>query len=991
VVDATDPSHYFGAAPGVGLEKYTVVDSTGQRFDADIAPGPYVPVGDTVHFEYEITNTGNTQLRTFVLTDDLLGDITCPPGALPAGQTKLCTTASQAVVDGQYENIAEVFASEDPNDPDPTLTAEDPSHHFGEIAAIDIEKSTNGQDADNPTGPTIGLGQPVTWVYEVTNTGNVPLTNWVVTDDQGVTPSCPKIAAINPGATVTCFASGTAELGQYANTGLVGAQSPSGFQVGAEDPSHYVGVQANITIEKATNGEDADRPLGPFIPVGDAVVWTYEVTTTGTDPVTIGAVVDSQLPFGQPAPVEDSGGFNIGDTNQNDLLEAGETWQYRANGTSAPDQYQNLSVVVGAGQVSGPVANTDPSHYFGEDPGIHLEKATDGVDADLPEDAVLIEIGETVTWTYEISNSGNVPLHNVTLVDDRIDVVTCPSTDLAVDETMTCQATGTATAGLYRNKGTAAGVPPEGGSIESTDLSHYQGYETGIIVEKSTNGIDADNPTGPLINVGDPVTWTYEVTVLDLPVGNIVLTDDQGVVPVFVSGDDNGDDILDPTETWLYEATGTAVAGQYANLAEVIGYDTLEHELTDTDPSHYFGVEASIDIEKATNGEDADTPTGPTIEVGAPVTWTYVVTNPGNVPLANVTVTDSEGEVPVYVDGDTNGDDLLDPDETWTYEASSTAVAGEYANTGTATGVDPLEQTIEATDPSHYLGFGAGIAVEKSTNTQDADLAPGVPIPVGTGVIWEYVVANTGDVVLSDIVLVDDQGVVPVFVDGDVNGDDLLDTDEVWTYEAVGTAVAGQYTNLATVTGIVTAPDQPVLDVARTFAVGDTISDDDPSNYFGFLAGIDVEKATNGVDADLSPGVEILVGDTVTWTYVVTNTGDSAIADIALVDDQGEVPVFIGGDTNDDDLLDPDEVWTYEATGTAVAGQYTNLATVTGTDLADGTVTDTDPSNYKGVTTGLPVTGIETGVMALIALLLLGAGAVLVVLTRSKKRKHATA
>ena len=50
-----------------------------------------------------------------------------------------------------------------------------------------------------------------------------------------------------------------------------------------------------------------------------------------------------------------------------------------------------------------------------------------------------------------------------------------------------------------------------------------------------------------------------------------------------------------------------------------------------------------IDIEKATNGEDADTPTGPQIPVGGDVTWTYVVTNTGNVDLTNVTVVDDQG------------------------------------------------------------------------------------------------------------------------------------------------------------------------------------------------------------------------------------------------------------------------------------------------------------------------------------------------------------
>ena len=55
---------------------------------------------------------------------------------------------------------------------------------------VQIEKSTNGADADNPPGPFIpvtdenGNPTPVTWTYVVTNTGNVTLSGIDVTDDQ---------------------------------------------------------------------------------------------------------------------------------------------------------------------------------------------------------------------------------------------------------------------------------------------------------------------------------------------------------------------------------------------------------------------------------------------------------------------------------------------------------------------------------------------------------------------------------------------------------------------------------------------------------------------------------------------------------------------------------------------------------------------------------------------------------------------------------------
>ena len=52
--------------------------------------------------------------------------------------------------------------------------------------AIQIEKATNGSDADAPPGPSIPIGDPIAWTYRVTNTGNVTLSSLVVTDDRGV-------------------------------------------------------------------------------------------------------------------------------------------------------------------------------------------------------------------------------------------------------------------------------------------------------------------------------------------------------------------------------------------------------------------------------------------------------------------------------------------------------------------------------------------------------------------------------------------------------------------------------------------------------------------------------------------------------------------------------------------------------------------------------------------------------------------------------------
>jgi hypothetical protein len=102
-----------------------------------------------------------------------------------------------------------------------------------------------------------------------------------------------------------------------------------------------------------------------------------------------------------------------------------------------------------------------------------------------------------------------------------------------------------------------------------------------------------------------------------------------------------------------------------------------------------------IDIIKYTNGEDANTPTGPVVAVGSTVTWTYVVTNDGNVDLTNVQVTDDKLG-PVCVIGP------LAVGATSTCTMTGIAQAGQYANLGTVTG-NYGQIVVTDADPSHYF------------------------------------------------------------------------------------------------------------------------------------------------------------------------------------------------------------------------------------------------------------------------------------------------
>jgi hypothetical protein len=321
-------------------------------------------------------------------------------------------------------------------------------------------------------------------------------------------------------------------------------------------------------------------------------------------------------------------------------------------------------------------------------------------------------------------------------------------------------------------------------------------------IEKSTNGFDADQPPGPTIPVGDPVTWEYTVT----------NTGDVELIDILVKDDMLGDvctmDYLAPGEMFTCQVQGTATAGQYKNVASVYWWSRQFPEFGDADTSHYYGAESakSLDIEKSTNGKDADAAPGPMVPVGGPVTWEYTVTNTGDIGITEVIVEDD-------VLGQICTIDYLAPGETVVCQAAGTATAGQYENIGTVSWLDQGVPEFGDADTSHYFGMEPAIRIEKSTNGEDADVAPGPTVSVGAPVTWKYVVTNLGNAPLTNIDISDDQlGPICLRPGPLAPGDTVLCI-------AMGVAAAGQYANLGSVQG--TAPD------------GTVYMDDDPSHYYG--------------------------------------------------------------------------------------------------------------------------------------------------------------
>ncbi len=80
----------------------------------------------------------------------------------------------------------------------------------------------------------------------------------------------------------------------------------------------------------------------------------------------------------------------------------------------------------------------------------------------------LINPGQEVSYTYKVTNTGNVDLSDVKVTDDKISSISCPSTALNAGKSMTCTAKQKINADTT-NTGTVIGKTPVGKEVKDTD------------------------------------------------------------------------------------------------------------------------------------------------------------------------------------------------------------------------------------------------------------------------------------------------------------------------------------------------------------------------------------------------------------------------------------------------------------------------------------------------------------------------------------------
>ncbi len=394
--------------------------------------------------------------------------------------------------------------------------------------------------------------------------------------------------------------------------------------------------------------------------------------------------------------------------------------------------------------------------------------------------------------------------------------------------------------------------------------------------------------------------------------------------------------------------------------------------------NHMVITSPGIAVQKLVNGQVATTAPGPIITVGSPVTFTYTVTNTGNDPLQGVTLTDNNGTPsnsaddfhPTFTGGDTNGNGLLDIGETWTYTASAAALAGQYENTARVTATDVCNIPVSASALGHYFGITPGIAITKTTQ--------GPPVSVVDLRRFGYHHRPTSLVLTFSGPLDPATAGNPANYQLSTAGRDRQFGTPDDQLVPLSSAIYDPATRTVTLT-----PQQRFLYLFQTYLLqvnsttpggvtdlsGNLIDgngDGQPGGNFFTVFGPNSLRLANAPtlpqpEASVPAGAlgpAVTIGNPVTFTYAVRNTGDTPLSNVTVIDNAGTpsnpaddfAATYVSGDSNGNGLLDMGEIWNYTSTRTAtMVGQYQNIATVTGRTPNGSQVTGVAVSNYFGV------------------------------------------
>ncbi len=889
--------------------------------------GPYA-LGSQIAYRVVATNTGTTTLTEVVVSDALLtpSSATCATLAPQAECTLSGTyTVQQADVDaGQVQNSATADSTQTDSATDTVSTS------IEQAGGLSVAKSVTS------SGP-YALGSQIDYRVVATNTGTITL-NEVSVSDALLTPSSTSCATLAPQAECVLTGSYTVQqadvdAGEVRNTATTDSVETDRSTDAVSTP---IEQSRGLALEKTVTS------AGPYA-LGSTIAYRVAATNTGTTTLSNVVVSDPLLTpssttcatLAPQAACTLSGEYTV----QQSDVDAGEV---RNSATADSDQTEPAT-----GTVSTPVEQTQ---------GLAVAKTVTSTGP--------YKRGSTIDYRVEATNTGTTTLANVVVSDPLLapSSTTCatlaPRAACTLSGSYTVQASDV-DAGEVRNTASAdsdntdpvadtVATPVQASDIAAGGDSGTTPQNTPVTLPVLGNDTLDGQPVSPAevtitqtttpangtVRINDDGTLTYTpkpgfsgtdtftytlcenqdpsncttaTVAVTVEPNTVVASDDQaGTVPgkpvatPVLDNDSSPGAPLDPASVEIVEGPANgSVACDAAGLCTYTpnpgfsGTDTYTYRVCDTSTptpvcdtavvtvkvaAPRLALEKTADAPEDRNGNGvADT--------GDTIAYRFVVSNTGEVELHDVVVEDPKISAdPIACVPDTvpaGGTAHCGP-VVYTIRAEDVA-AGSVDNHATARGTppggDPVSSEPDGTRTQTTAPAQALSSSKAQTGNDDADDSGGVSR--GDTLTYTVTVANTGNVPLLDVVVADERlsparaGCARV----EVQASCVLTGAYVVTQADMD---AGQIVNVARVT---TAPPPggslppeacPEGSTAAQCAPAATlVVQQNPALAVAKTAVLTTDQATPGVGN---------IGDVVTYTVTVTNTGNVTLSEIAVTD-----------------------------------------------------------------------------------------------------------
>jgi hypothetical protein len=412
----------------------------------------------------------------------------------------------------------------------------------------------------------------------------------------------------------------------------------------------------------------------------------------------------------------------------------------------------NTATATGTAPGGASVASLPSSATVGvtQSGGLTLVKSAD------PSDASSYEAGQSVVYSYAVTNTGNVTVTGIAIDETTftgsgpLSTPSCPKTTLAPNQQMVCTADYTLTqtdvdSGSTQNTATATGTG--GGKTLTSDPSTAS---TPIVAAPQLTLTKSATPT-TVDAAGDAVSYAFLVT----NTGNVTI-DSIAIDESAFSGTGTTpapscpDDVLVPgqfeTCTASYTVTQADIdAGSITNTATATGTDPGVPVVSAPSSALVTALQSpALTLVKSAGPASVS-------KAGAVVTWSFLVTNTGNVTLSSVAIAEGAftGSGPLGAVSCPSATLAPADDETCTATYTATQAdldAGSISNTASATAADPggAAQTSDPSTAVVTVRAAPALTLVKS-------VTPTTVTAAGQKVTYHFLITNTGNLTIGSI------------------------------------------------------------------------------------------------------------------------------------------------------------------------------------------------------------------------------------------------